>query len=55
MRELIDTTTKLYKYDEDIYNIVVEGAAPFFDGQRSAQDVAKQIQSKAMIYVNEQR
>jgi hypothetical protein len=33
----------------------VEGAAPFFAGQRSAQEAAKLIQSKAVLYVNEQR
>ena len=53
--ELVNTTTKTASYDEEIYNIVAEGAAPFFDGQRSAQEVAKQIQSKATLYVNEQR
>ena len=55
IRQLIDTTTKTSGYDEDIYNIVTEGAAPYFDGQRSAQEVAKQIQSKATLYINEQR
>ena len=55
LRELIDTTTRLTTQDEDIYVIVSEGAAPFFAGQRSAQEVAKQIQSKASIYINEQR
>ncbi len=55
VRQLIETTSKTNSFDEEIYNIVLEGAAPFFDGQRSAQEVAKQIQSKAMLYVNEQR
>ena len=53
--ELINSTTKVLDYDENIYKIVEEGIEPYFAGQRSAQDVAKQIQSKVMIYVNEQR
>lgn len=53
--ELINTTTKTLNMDESMTNIVKEGAAPFFEGQRGAEDVAKQIQSKAILYVNEKR
>lgn len=53
--ELINTTTKSYKSDESILDIVKEEAAPFFEGQKSAGDVAKLVQSKATLYVNEQR
>lgn len=53
--EAVNTTTKLYKADDSIYEIVSEQAAAFFTGQKSAQDVARLVQSKAMIYVNEQR
>ncbi|MBR1496975.1 MAG: extracellular solute-binding protein [Oscillospiraceae bacterium] len=53
--ELIGACTKALVLDQTIYDIVKEGAAPYFEGQRSAEDVAKQIQSKVMIYVNEQR
>lgn len=53
--ELINTTTKYYKSDESIFEIVKEEAAPFFEGQKSAEDVAKLVQSKATLYVNEQR
>ena len=53
--ELINTTTKSYKSDESILEIVREEAAAFFEGQKSAEDVAKLIQSKATLYVNEQR
>ena len=35
--------------------LITEGAAPFFAGQRSAEEAAKLIQSKAVLYVNEQR
>lgn len=53
--QLINTTTKSRMSDESILEIVQEEAAPFFEGQKSAQEVARLIQSKATLYVNEQR
>jgi hypothetical protein len=35
--------------------IITEGAAPFFAGQRGAGEAARMIQSKAALYVNEQK
>ena len=55
LRELVETTTKVANYDQSITGIVTEEAEAFFQGQKSAQEVAKLIQSKANIYVNEQR
>ena len=55
IRELMETTTKVADYDDAIIRIVTEQAAPFFEGQKSAEDVAKLVQSKVNIYVNEQR
>lgn len=55
IRDLIETTTKAADYDQAILAIVSEQAAPYFAGQKSAQEVARLIQSKANIYVNEQR
>ena len=55
IRELIETTTKMADYDNAIIQIVSEQAKPFFEGQKSAEDVAKLVQSKVNIYVNEQR
>ncbi len=55
LRELIASTDKKANYDSDIFSIVSEEAAAFFQGQKSAEDVAKLIQSKANIFVNEQR
>ena len=52
---LIETTTKTNDYNESINNIVKEQAAAYFSGQKSAQEVSKLVQSKANIYVNEQR
>lgn len=53
--EAITTCTKVYNYDESIYNIVYEQAQAYFSGQKSVKDVVKLIQSKVTIYVNEQR
>ncbi len=55
IRELILTTTKVADYNQEILDIVQEQAAPFFAGQKTAEEVAKLVQSKANIYVNEQR
>ena len=40
-------------YDASIENIIVEEAAAFFAGQKSARDVAGVIQSRVQIYINE--
>lgn len=53
--ELIETTTKVGNYDSDIFSIVSEQAQAYFEGQKSAEEVARLIQSKANIFVNEQR
>mgnify|MGYP002566098977 FL=1 len=55
LREVIETSTKMMDYDQSIIDIVLEEAAAYFAGQKSAADVAKLIQSKANIYINEQR
>jgi len=53
--DLVNTTTKYANYNDSIYQIVLEQAAAYFAGQKSAEEVARLIQSKANIYVNEQR
>ena len=40
-------------YDVSIENIVAEESAAFFEGQKSAEDVAGVIQSRVQIYINE--
>ena len=52
---LIESATQLADYSDSVIEIVIEQAAAYFDGQKSAQDVAKLVQSKVNIYVNEQR
>lgn len=53
--EVIDTCTKIASYDTSIFDIVNEQAQAYFAGQKSLDEVARLIQSKANIYVNEQR
>ncbi len=55
VRSLMDNTTKLMDENSKLVEIVVENAAAFFSDQKSAEEVAKLIQSKANIYINEQR
>lgn len=55
MWDLITSTTKRADYNSEILAIVTEQATAFFEGQKSAEEVARLIQSKANIYVNEQR
>jgi len=52
---LVNTTTKFANYNDSVYQIVLEQAEAYFAGQKSAEEVARLIQSKANIYVNEQR
>ena len=52
---VITTCTRVADYNSSIYSIVAEQAEAFFSGQKSVDDVARLIQSKANIYVNEQR
>ena len=54
-KELVDTTTKAVTRDDSINAIVLEQSAAYFAGQKTAEEAAKLVQSKASIYVNEQR
>ena len=55
LRDVIASATKMMDYDMSIINIVKEEAAAYFAGQKTAQEVFKLIQSKAIIYFNEQK
>ena len=48
----IDT---MYYYDENIYDIVSDLAGAYFQGDRSLDETANQIQSRVKLYVNENR
>jgi ABC-type glycerol-3-phosphate transport system substrate-binding protein len=51
---LVQTDT-LAGGNRTISTIISEEAAPYFSGQKSLEDIAKIIQSRASLYVNEQR
>lgn len=51
----IQSVNQLYNYNEDLQNIIAEEAAPYFEGQKGAKEVADIIQSRVQIYVNENR
>jgi len=53
--DVIMSTEKKYYYNQDIQNIITEEAAAFFEGQKSAAEVAQIIQSRAQIFVDENR
>lgn len=52
---LIAAADKSAQMDTSIMDIAEEEAQAYFAGQKSAADVARLIQSKANIYINEQR
>lgn len=51
----ISSVNQAYYYDESLNNIITEEAAAFFEGQKTAAEVAEIIQSRAQIYINESR
>lgn len=53
--DLVEGATTLMAYEEDIMNIIEEEVAPYFEGQKTAQEVAGIIQGRVNIYVNENR
>ncbi len=55
VKEYVLSIDKIYYYDNAIVDIILEEAAPFFAGQKTAQQAADIIQSRVQIYVNENR
>ncbi len=51
----ISSVTKRTYYNEYVLNIITEEMDAFYKGQKSASDVASIIQSRAKLYVNENR
>lgn len=54
-KEVLYSFTNVYRYDENLLQIVQEEAAPYFAGQKGAQETAAIIQSRVQVYVNENR
>ena len=55
VEEIVAATTHILSVDESLKEILVSNAAPYFADQRSVEETVRQIQSRASIYVNEQR
>ena len=53
--DVINSTDKLYRENEAVMNIIYEQTDAFFSGQKTAEEVARLVQGKMSIYVNEQR
>lgn len=53
VKEYVLSVDRMYYYDSAIIDIIVEEAAPFFAGQKTAEQAADIIQSRVQIYVNE--
>lgn len=51
--KLIESATSEYATDGQILEIIVEEAEPFFQGQKSVEDVSGIIQSRIQLYMNE--
>lgn len=54
-KETLYSLNQIYNYDEDLIQIIEEESAAYFNGQKSVRDVSAIIQSRAKIYVNENR
>ncbi len=55
LMDLINSTTSVSRYDENIVNIISEEVQAYFQGQKTVEDTAKMVQSRVKIYVNEQK
>ncbi len=55
MMDVLTSVNKVTSYNDDVLNIVKEEAESFYNGQKSAEEVAKIIQGRVQIYVNENR
>lgn len=53
MRDLIDSAVAATNNDETVLTIIQEEAQAYFEGQKSAQDVATIIQSRVQTYISE--
>lgn len=55
IEDILKNTTVFARYDTSLSSIISEELEPVFKGEKSAADAAAMIQSRATIYVNEQR
>ncbi|MCR5755255.1 MAG: extracellular solute-binding protein, partial [Acetatifactor sp.] len=53
--DFVLSVDKHYFYNDAVTNIINEEAAAFYAGQKTAEEVAKIIQNRVQVYVDEQR
>ncbi len=54
-RQIVESISGRRGYQEKIFEILNEDCAPFFAGQKSAQETAAVVQSRIQTYINENR
>ncbi len=55
VKTLLTSVTQTVRVDDSIINIIMEEAEAFFEGEKTAEEAAGIIQSRAQLYVNENR
>ena len=55
IRGLIESIDRMERFDETVLSIISEEAGAYFNGQKSVDEVVAVIQSRANIYMNENR
>lgn len=51
--QMLNVSNGKITFDQNVWNIISEEAEFYFNGQKSAEDVAKTIQNRAGVYVSE--
>ena len=52
--DLYNSITTIWRYDDNIFNIIKENAGPYFAGDKALDDAANLIQSAVKLYIGEQ-
>ncbi len=55
VRDMVYNATTEATYDQQLMNIITEEAEYYFNGEKSAQEIAGIIQSRAQLYIDENR
>jgi len=55
IRGLIEKIDRMERFDETVLSIIAEESGAYFSGQKSVEEVVSVIQSRANIYMNENR
>ncbi len=55
VKTLIEKLERVERVDEQVLSIITEEAGAYFEGQKTVEDVIQVVQSRANIYMNENR